>query len=420
MHSAKGIFPVALRDCGKVTDAFLRIKGAHNTRVMDTFRRLRPGFGFIPILFKRFAGCHTLYLMEEHFKLVKHTGGGDNPNASKRQIFSSTEYLAGKLDTLKWVSTTKQGKNLFPFVKQVLSCWIRIAFLSLFVAMISPKCMHTDMCSDHRVLDTGFNMTQQLCDPDCASLCNATLCGGSGLPCDSTDDGICDVPLKCRAGTDTKDCEPCSALPENATCVNASTAGLATVCPWHDNGVCDEPERCRPGSDTHDCEVIQFIEQETSSLNFFTSIERETEYSADIGGRQGKWMVALILAGDDSCQLATVLDKCSGCSGHAGCSPLNGTTGFPDKQKICQAVETAHAWPITPFCRGGDFNDMSTPCKCLTPLEQLKPDMAMFWSVRLQLILFAAMLLPCAAVSRIALLVITVRAPRGGAPLILL
>lgn len=50
--------------------------------------------------------------------------------------------------------------------------------------------------------------------------------------CPYTNDGVCDEPEFCAAGTDTVDC---------------------TTCRYTNDGFCDEPDLCPVGTDTNDC-----------------------------------------------------------------------------------------------------------------------------------------------------------------------
>ena len=80
-------------------------------------------------------------------------------------------------------------------------------------------------------------------------------CGG----CPFEDDGECDVPDFCPAGTDLNDC---CATPENGVCEEMQAGGQCAngsdpydcgVCLFEDDGVCDVPDFCPAGTDVNDC-----------------------------------------------------------------------------------------------------------------------------------------------------------------------
>ena len=59
--------------------------------------------------------------------------------------------------------------------------------------------------------------------------------------CEYANDGECDLPPTCDAGTDTTDC--------------AAESGGPNACRYANDGECDEPNLCQTGTDTADCEA---------------------------------------------------------------------------------------------------------------------------------------------------------------------
>ena len=83
-----------------MVETFQYLKGLPvNAKVHNTFRKLLPGYGWIPHYWHRLAASHTLYLTQDHFRVEKIGGGGSASFDKKsRMWFSSTRFLAGKLE----------------------------------------------------------------------------------------------------------------------------------------------------------------------------------------------------------------------------------------------------------------------------------------------------------------------------------
>lgn len=88
-------------------------------------------------------------------------------------------------------------------------------------------------------------------------VCGSSLSFGSGwsgdgtwtaspIDCPFKDDGICDEPGLCEAGTDALDC-----MPEPPECDPFEDENCP--CEFVDDGECDEPDLCPPGTDQIDC-----------------------------------------------------------------------------------------------------------------------------------------------------------------------
>ncbi|WP_293256174.1 hypothetical protein [Nannocystis sp.] len=94
------------------------------------------------------------------------------------------------------------------------------------------------------------------CGPDLA--CNSgNLCRPDGQ-CPYTDDGSCDVPEFCPAGSDVNDCcatqaGVCEELGMGGDCPPGTDMFDCGYCIYTDDGGCDEPDLCAPGTDKNDC-----------------------------------------------------------------------------------------------------------------------------------------------------------------------
>jgi hypothetical protein len=108
----------------------------------------------------------------------------------------------------------------------------------------------------------------------CSAQSQALLDACSTTDCPYTNDGICDEPDLCPAGTDTVDCSTCpytndgdcdepeglDLCPEGTDvndCTNPCIEGSAgNTCVWACDEECDEPpgsQLCTAGTDTYDC-----------------------------------------------------------------------------------------------------------------------------------------------------------------------
>lgn len=358
------------------------------------------------------------------------------------------EWMAGQTRDVVWVHTARYGRDLFRLVWWCIQAFWWSALVALVIAVIVPHLVAEDsdytVCASHLMCnDVEFahavHVSTGHCAPECLVPCHEMNCGGSGTTCTHTDDGVCDEPFVCRAGTDYHDCHECNheivSFPAGVRSVYLATAnnsicdepydcaqgtdkedcdavGFTAVidghsCIHHDDGHCDEPHvedgqlisgPCAKGTDLLDCQYAAEADTLLADERHYV-LHLESEYDDD-GKHDMVWLSKVADASIKRCMLEsdggnhgcvpqacidmTILEKCSGCVnatnhsslGAAQCAP--GLTAYPNNTVLCTEAKRAKQIHKSQWCQKQYHSDGQLPCECVTFYERFYPNLPVF------------------------------------------
>ena len=245
----KGRFPLVADDATSAVDHFLHCKGVNLDETQSEASKKHPRRSFTRVF--RSALClrekHTLTVGLKYWRISKvpaETGSAGMCALMRK------EFMAGQLSDVTWVHTARYGRDVYRLCSWILSAlwWSFVVAMGLGV-LGTPPCVDHPLCGDVEfaakpVLSTGH------CAAECfTTVCTNFTCGGSTTTCPHMNNGVCDEPFVCPAGTDTRDCSICHHEREDFLESGERLVYLATT----NNSVCDEPYDCAVGTDALDC-----------------------------------------------------------------------------------------------------------------------------------------------------------------------